>query len=468
MEYISTRGQDGPLGYEEALLSGLARDGGLYLPVSYPAFTRDEIAAMAGLSYAELAGRIMARFTDGEIGEAEMTAMAADAYAGFSDPDVAPLKPLNDDIHVLELFHGPTIAFKDYAMQFLSRAFDRALRAAGRQAVILGATSGDTGSAALEAFQGRDAVDIFILFPDGRVSPVQQRQMTSVDAPGAHAVAVGGDFDDCQAIVKALFNDHGFRDEVNLSAVNSINWARLMPQIVYYFKAALALGAPDQPVAFSVPTGNFGNVFAGYVASRMGLPIDRLIVASNRNDILTRFFEQGAMQRESVTPSLSPSMDIQVSSNFERLLFELLDRDGARVAGIMKSFAETGRFELPVEAMQAARGLFSAYRLDDEGTVSEIAASAAEGMVLDPHSAVGVSAARRAVADGTVAAGVPVVALACAHPAKFQEAVTKATGTPPPLPPHLADLMQRPEKMQSAPATSEAVRDMVLAMRRPA
>ena len=468
MEYISTRGQDGPLGYEEALLSGLARDGGLYLPLSYPAFTGDEIADMAGLSYAELAGRIMARFTDGEIDEAEMTAMAADAYAGFSDPEVAPLKPLAGDIHVLELFHGPTIAFKDYAMQFLSRAFDRALRAAGRQAVILGATSGDTGSAALEAFQGRDAVDIFILFPYGRVSPVQQRQMTSVDAPGAHAVAVGGDFDDCQAIVKALFNDHGFRDEVNLSAVNSINWARLMPQIVYYFKAALALGAPDRAVAFSVPTGNFGNVFAGYVASRMGLPIERLIVASNRNDILTRFFEQGAMQRESVTPSLSPSMDIQVSSNFERLLFELLDRDGNRVAGIMKSFAETGRFELPAEAMQAARGLFSAYRLDDEGTVAEIAASAGDGMVLDPHSAVGVSAARRAIADGTVASGVPVVALACAHPAKFQDAVAQATGTPPALPQHLADLMQRPEKMQTTPASPDAVLDMVRAMRRPA
>lgn len=353
-------------------------------------------------------------------------------------------------------------------MQFLSRAFDRALRSAGRQAVILGATSGDTGSAALEAFQGRNAVDIFILFPDGRVSPVQQRQMTSVDAAGAHAVAVGGDFDDCQAIVKSLFNDHGFRDEVNLSAVNSINWARLMPQIVYYFTAALALGAPDRSVAFSVPTGNFGNVFAGYVASRMGLPIERLIVASNRNDILTRFFEQGAMQRETVTPSLSPSMDIQVSSNFERLLFELLGRDGARVAGIMSDFARTGRFELPAEAMEAARGLFSAYRLDDEGTVAEIAASAGEGMILDPHSAVGVSAARRAIADGTVAQGVPVVALACAHPAKFQDAVTRATGSEPPLPPHLADLMQRPEKMQTTPASPEAVREMVLALRRPA
>ena len=466
MEYISTRGQDGPLGYEQALLSGLARDGGLYLPVSYPRFSEDEIRQMANLSYAELAGRIMARFTDGEIDEAEMTAMAADAYAGFTDPQVAPLKPLSGDIHVLELFHGPTIAFKDYAMQFLSRAFDRALRSAGKQAVILGATSGDTGSAALEAFQGRGAVDIFILFPDGRVSPVQQRQMTSVDAPGAHAVAVGGDFDDCQAIVKTLFNDHGFRDAVGLSAVNSINWARLMPQIVYYFKAALELGAPDRTVAFSVPTGNFGNVFAGYVAMQMGLPIAKLIIASNRNDILTRFFENGAMQRETVTPSLSPSMDIQVSSNFERLLFELLGRDGDKVAGIMARFAETGHFDLPEDAMKAARTEFAAYRLDDAGTLAEIKASAAEGMVLDPHSAVGVSAARRAVADGTVAEGVPVVALACAHPAKFESAVTEATGTPPALPPHLADLMQRQERMLSAPASADAVRDLVLAKRR--
>ena len=468
MKFISTRGQDGPLGYEQALLSGLARDGGLYLPTSYPQFTADEIRDMAGLSYAALAGRIMARFTDGEIGETELTAMAGDAYADFTDPEIAPLRPLNDRIHVMELFHGPTIAFKDYAMQFLSRAFDRALRSAGRQAVILGATSGDTGSAALEAFRGREAVDIFILFPEGRVSPVQQRQMTSVIAAGAHAVAVAGDFDDCQAIVKTLFNDHAFRDEVNLSAVNSINWARLMPQIVYYFKAALALGAPDQPVAFSVPTGNFGNVFAGYVAMRMGLPIDRLIIASNRNDILTRFFEAGAMQRETVIPSLSPSMDIQVSSNFERLLFELMGRDGAAVADIMARFAETGRFALPDQAMQSARDLFAAYRLDDEGTIAEIAASAAEGMLLDPHSAVGVSAARRAVADGTVATSVPVVALACAHPAKFQDAVTRATGNEPALPPHLADLMSRDEAMQHAPASADAVRDLILAMRRAA
>ncbi|MGB2492796.1 MAG: threonine synthase, partial [Candidatus Puniceispirillum sp.] len=335
MQYISTRGNDGPLGFEDALLSGLARDGGLYLPTAWPRFTIDEIRAMQGLSYTELAGRIMAPFCDGEVDQAELTAMARDAYAGFDDPAIAPLVKLNDDIHVLELFHGPTIAFKDYAMQFLACAFDRALQAHGKQAVILGATSGDTGSAALEAFQGRAAVDVFILFPEGRVSPVQQRQMTSIDAPGVHAVAVPGDFDVCQDIVKTLFNEHEFRDTVNLSAVNSINWARLMPQIVYYFTSAIALGAPDKPVAFCVPTGNFGNVFAGWVAMQMGLPVQRFIVSSNRNDILTRFFVDGKMQRRDVHPSLSPSMDIQVSSNFERLLFELLGRDGQKTASYM-------------------------------------------------------------------------------------------------------------------------------------
>ena len=352
-------------------------------------------------------------------------------------------------------------------MQFLARAFDRALRRSAQQAVILGATSGDTGSAALEAFQGRDAIDVFILFPEGRVSPVQQRQMTSVIAEGAHAVAVHGDFDDCQAIVKQLFNQHDFRDSVNLSAVNSINWARLMPQIVYYFSAALALGAPQQKVAFSVPTGNFGNVFAGYVARQMGLPIERLIVASNQNDILTRFFEQGAMRREAVNPSLSPSMDIQVSSNFERLLFELLGRDGAETARVMADFAATGKFSLPEAVMEEARSLFSAYRLDDAGTIAEIAnTSRDDGMVLDPHSAVGVSAARRAIADGTLPDGTPVVALACAHPAKFQNAVEQATGTLPALPAHLADLMQRPERKHLVEASDSAVKALVLERKR--
>jgi threonine synthase len=467
MDYISTRGQDGPLGFEQALLSGLARDGGLYLPVEWPRFSKAEIAAMKALSYAELAGRIMAPFCDGEIGEAELTEMAADAYAGFDDPAIAPLVNLNNDIHILQLFHGPTIAFKDYAMQFLARAFDRALAKQQKHAVILGATSGDTGSAALEAFQGRDAVDVFILFPDGRVSPVQQRQMTSVIADGAFAVSVKGDFDDCQALVKTLFNDHQFRDQVGLSAVNSINWARLMPQIVYYFSAALALGAPDQKVAFSVPTGNFGNVFAGYAAVQMGLPVERLIVASNQNDILPRFFEAGTMARETVVPSLSPSMDIQVSSNFERLLFELLGRDGAKTAAVMRDFAASGHFTLDADVMERAYALFSAYRLDDAGTVAEIATTAKnDGMVLDPHSAVGLSAARRAHADGTVPKDVPIISLACAHPAKFESAVEMATGQKPVLPPHMADLMTRPEKMQTIDANADAVKSLVLARKR--
>ena len=467
MDYISTRGQDGPLGFEQALLSGLARDGGLYLPVEWPTFSPAEIASMRDLSYAQLAGRVMSPFCDGEIDESELAAMAGAAYAGFDHPAIAPLVQLDDTIHVLELFHGPTIAFKDYAMQFLARAFDRVLSNKSQHAVILGATSGDTGSAALEAFQGRDAVDVFILFRDGRVSPVQQRQMTSVIADGAHAVSVKGDFDDCQALVKALFNDLEFRDEVNLSAVNSINWARLMPQIVYYFSSALALGAPDRKVAFSVPTGNFGNVFAGYAAVQMGLPIERLIVASNQNDILPRFFEAGTMAREIVVPSLSPSMDIQVSSNFERLLFELLGRDGAKTAAVMQDFAASGHFTLNADVMERAYALFSAYRLDDAGTVAEIATTAKnDGMVLDPHSAVGLSAARRAHADGTVPKDVPIISLACAHPAKFESAVETATGQKPVLPPHMADLMTRPEKMQIIDANADAVKSLVLARKR--
>ena len=467
MDYISTRGKDGPLGFEDALLSGLARDGGLYLPVSWPQFSADDIRAMKRLSYAALAGRVMAPFCDGEIDEAELTGMAEDAYAGFDDPAIAPIIKLTDRIHILELFHGPTIAFKDYAMQFLARAFDRALSKKNRHAVILGATSGDTGSAALEAFQGRDAVDVFILFPDGRVSPVQQRQMTSVIADGVRAVSVAGDFDDCQALVKTLFNDHEFRDRVKLSAVNSINWARLMPQVVYYFSSALALGAPDRKVAFSVPTGNFGNVFAGYVAMKMGLPIERLIIASNQNDILPRFFAGGKMERESVVPSLSPSMDIQVSSNFERLLFELLDRDGARTAALMNGFAETGCFEADAAVMARAASCFTAYRLDDAGTVAEIAATAKQdGIVIDPHSAVGLSAARRAHADGTVPPDVPIISLACAHPAKFETAVETATGTPPQLPPHMADLMSRPERKLHSKANPEAVKALIMSMKR--
>ena len=467
MKYISTRGADGPLGYEEALLSGLARDGGLYLPTQYPRFDVEEIRSFSTLSYSELAGQIMSRFTDGEIDAEELAGMAADAYADFDDPAIAPLKHLEGDIHVLELFHGPTIAFKDYAMQFLSRAFDRALKRSSRQAVILGATSGDTGSAALEAFKGRDAIDIFILFPDGRVSPVQQRQMTSVIADGAHAVAVKGDFDDCQALVKASFNDTDFRDKVGLSAVNSINWARLMPQIVYYFTSAVACGAPDRQVAFSVPTGNFGNVFAGWVAMQMGLPVCHFMVASNRNDILTRFFATGAMTRAGVTPSYSPSMDIQVSSNFERLLFELSGRDGQAVADMMQAFQTSGRYDVPQSWLDAARQQFSGFCLDDDGTLAQIKACYQQfEKIIDPHSAVGLAGAYELRKSQMVSAEIPIISLACAHPAKFPDAVEQAIGIRPALPEHLLDLMERPEQMQVAANQLADIQQMVIRNRR--
>ena len=467
MEFISTRGMDGPVSFETALLNGLALDGGLYLPISWPRFSLTEIRQMRVLSYADLAGLIMSRFTDGEIDQAEMTALARQSYADFTHPDVAPLRLVTENIHLLELFYGPTIAFKDYAMQFLSRAFDRALTRQGRKAVILGATSGDTGSAALEAFKDRDSVDVFILFPDGRVSPVQQKQMTSVSAEGTHAVAISGDFDDCQDIVKACFNDVAFRDEMNLSAVNSINWARLMPQIVYYFSSALKVGAPDRPVAFSVPTGNFGNVFAGWVAAQMGLPVEKFIVASNRNDILTRFFATGTMQRRSVDPSLSPSMDIQVSSNFERLLFELLNRDGAEVASVMKNFSESGSFDVPEDVLRSALTLFSGFCLDDEGTKVEINSMFQKtGMIIDPHSAVGMAGARHAKASGLVSRDTPVISLACAHPAKFPDAVQLACGIYPGLPEHLADLMRRDNAMLTAENDVYAVQALLRAERR--
>ena len=467
MEFISTRGQDGPISFETALLNGLARDGGLYLPVSWPRFNLDEIRQMKDLSYSDLAGLIMSRFTDGEIDQVEMTSLARQSYADFTHPDVAPLRLLAENIHILELFHGPTIAFKDYAMQFLSRVFDRALTRQNRTAVIMGATSGDTGSAALEAFKGRDSVDVFILFPNGRVSPVQQKQMTSISAKGAHAVAVYGDFDDCQDMVKACFNDVAFRDEMNLSAVNSINWARLMPQIVYYFASALKVGAPDQTVAFCVPTGNFGNVFAGWVAAKMGLPVEKFIVASNRNDILTRFFATGTMQRRSVAPSLSPSMDIQVSSNFERLLFELLDRDGVEVARLMKRFAKSGSFDVAENVLRSALSLFSGFCLDDDGTKAEIRSTYQQtGMVIDPHSAVGLAGARQARASGLVSQDTPIISLACAHPAKFPDAVQSACGVYPSLPEHLANLMQRDDVMLTAENDMEAVQALLRAERR--
>lgn len=467
MEYISTRGQDGPLSFEQALLNGLARDGGLYLPVKWPRFSFDEIAEMKGLAYHEVAGRIMSRFTEGDIDQAEMTEMAKQTYASFTHPDVAPLTALDKNIHLLELYSGPTIAFKDYAMQFLAHAFDRALQRRNQKAVILGATSGDTGSAALEAFRGRDTVDVFILFPDGRVSPVQQKQMSSVIDSGAFAVAVKGDFDDCQALVKSAFNDSNFRDEVGLSAVNSINWARLMPQIVYYFTSALRCGAPEKKVAFSVPTGNFGNVFAGWVAMQMGLPVERFMVASNRNDILTRFFASGSMHRKNVHPSLSPSMDIQVSSNFERLLFELSGRNGKAVAEMMQAFSSSGKYDVPQEWLEEASKIFSGFCLDDESTLKQIKdCHDTHRLVIDPHSAVGLAGAYHMRDTQMLGDDVPIISLACAHPAKFPDAVEKAIGQRPALPPHLADLMEREERIIQLENQLADVKKLVLEKRR--
>ncbi|MFN3077893.1 MAG: threonine synthase, partial [Alphaproteobacteria bacterium] len=374
MKYVSTRGKAPVLTFEDVLLTGLARDGGLYVPESWPTFEAEEIRDLRGLTYAEMAVAVMLPYVGAAVTESELADIVDASYAGFGHGAVAPLKQIGPDQWLLELFHGPTLAFKDYAMQFLGRMFEHVLTQRGERVVIVGATSGDTGSAAIEAFRGREAVDIFILHPKGRVSEVQRRQMTTVLADNVHNIAVEGTFDDCQDLVKALFNDLAFRDEMRLSAVNSINWARIMAQTVYYFWAAVSLGAPDRPVAFSVPTGNFGNVFAGYVAQAMGLPVDRFIIGSNSNDILTRFFESGAMAMAPVVPTLSPSMDIQVSSNFERLLFELYGRDGAEITRIMTEFRDTGQFTIDGSLLQEARELFRGFSRDDAETSATIAA----------------------------------------------------------------------------------------------
>ena len=463
MRYVSTRGAAPALGFEDALLTGLARDGGLYVPEAWPGFSPDEIRALAGLPYAEAAARVMRPFVGEALDEAALSAIVADAYAGFDHAAVAPLKQLDERTWLMELFHGPTLAFKDFALQVVGRLFDRVLERRGARVTIVGATSGDTGSAAIEACRGRKRVEIFILHPQGRVSEVQRRQMTTVGDDNVHNIAVQGTFDDCQHMVKAMFNDTAYRDEMRLSAVNSINWARVMAQIAYYFVAAAALGAPERKVAFAVPSGNFGNVFAGYAAKRMGLPVARLIVGSNRNDILTRYFETGVMKVAEVHPSYSPSMDIQVSSNFERLLFELYGRDGPAVADAMAAFRETGVLDPGEARWRAARADFDAARLDDEETLAEMARLHREtGELIDPHSAIGVGAAQAAMAGAPLAdPRSPVVCLATAHPAKFPDAVMKATGVRPALPARLGDLMARPERMDVLPNDLTKVQDFV-------
>ena len=437
MRYVSTRGRAPELGFADVLLAGLATDGGLYVPEAWPALP----AMPRGGTYAEQAAALVAPFVGDDLPADVLGALCRDAYATFRHPAVTPLVQIGPQAWLLELFHGPTLAFKDVALQLVGRMFDHVLAARGERVTIVGATSGDTGSAAIDGVRGCAHVDIVILYPFGRVSEVQRRQMTTVDAPNVHAVAVDGTFDDCQDLVKAMFNDAPFRERLHLSAVNSINWARVMAQIVYYAVAAGALG--DQRTVFSVPTGNFGNVLAGWVAREMGVPVERLVVGSNANDILTRFFTTGAMATAGVVPTLSPSMDIQVSSNVERLLFELNGRDGGLTEEQLGRFRVTGR--LAIEPDQRARlsPVFRAARVDDEATLATMGAVYRDaGLLIDPHTAVGLTAAR-AVADVT---GAPVVTLATAHPAKFPDAVLAATGVHPALPAHLADLLERPER----------------------
>jgi threonine synthase len=460
VQYISTRGQAPEVSFPDALLTGLARDGGLYVPGVWPRLSHDDLHGLAGLPYPEAAARILLPFMDG-IERDELEAMTQAAYAGFSDPSIAPLRQLSEGHWLLELFHGPTLAFKDMAMQLLGRLFDRELARRQQRITILGATSGDTGSAAIEACRDRDAIDLFILHPQGRVSEVQRRQMTTVLSDNVHNIAIQGTFDDCQALLKGAFNELAFRDEVNLSAVNSINWARVVAQVVYYITAALAVGAPDRKVSFAVPTGNFGCVFAGYGAAQMGLPIEKLIVATNRNDILHRFFQTGAYRCDEVVATQSPSMDIQVASNFERLLFDLAGRDGAVVRKQMAEMEAQGGFEVSPGALRQAREIFLSHRVDEAATTATIGEVYRElGIAIDPHTAVGLRAARDLMPNG------PVITLATAHPAKFPDAVEKACGVRPPLPEHLADLYEREERCAVLPNDLAVLQEHIRRLRR--
>ncbi len=456
MRYISTRGQAPALSFEQAMLTGLARDGGLYVPEAVPTLTPDEISALAGLSYEDAAFRIMWPFVGDSFSEVEFRAAIAAAYDGFGHAARAPLVQLAENHFLLELFHGPTLAFKDFAMQLIGQLFQTTLARSGDRITIVGATSGDTGSAAIEAFRGLSNVDVYILYPHGRVSEVQRRQMTTPIEDNVHALALDGDFDDCQAMLKAMFNDFDFRDEVALAGVNSINWARVLAQVVYYFTSAVSLGAPHRPVSFTVPTGNFGDIFAGHIAREMGLPIQQLVIATNQNDILHRTLETGSYSKSGVTPSISPSMDIQVSSNFERLLFDLYDRDGAAVARQMDDLANTGSFKISQGALQRLRDGFASGRASEDETLATISAiRATTGEVLCPHSAVGVKVAADHL-DAT-----PMITLATAHPAKFPDAVENATKDRPPLPNRMADLYDRSERLTQVPNDLAAVENLI-------
>ncbi len=457
MRYISTRGRAPVLSFGEAMLTGLARDGGLYVPETVPQMSAGDIAALAGVPYEEAAFRVMRPFTGDTFSDEELRRAIAAAYAGFGHAARAPLVQLAPGHFLCELFHGPTLAFKDFAMQLIGQLFQIVLGREGRRATIVGATSGDTGSAAIEAFRGLPSVDVFILFPHGRVSEVQRRQMTTPSESNVHALALEGDFDDCQARLKDMFNDFAFRDAVGLAGVNSINWARVLAQVVYYFTAATSLGAPHRQVDFTVPTGNFGDIFAGYIARQMGLPIGRLVAATNQNDILHRCLTTGRYETGEVRPSISPSMDIQVSSNFERALFDAYGRDGAAVAQLMDELKASGGFTVSQGALQALRESFGSGRCSEDETRQTIAAVlAATGELLCPHSAVGVF-----VANAHIRAEAPMVTLATAHPAKFPDAVQAATGIRPALPARMAEMMARPERVTRVPNDLAALEALV-------
>jgi threonine synthase len=454
MDYVSTRGAAPALDFEGATLAGLASDGGLYVPRVWPKFTMDEIAALRGAPYVDTAVAVMTPFVGDSLSADELRSLCTQAYGRFAHDAVTPLVQLDHQHWLLELFHGPTLAFKDVALQLLGLLFEKFLSDKDTHLTIIGATSGDTGSAAIDAVAGREKIDIFMLHPEGRISEVQRRQMTTVLAPNVHNIAIQGSFDDAQAIVKTLFNDPDFSARHTLSAVNSINWARLMAQIVYYFYAAVRLGAPERKVAFAVPTGNFGDVFAGYVAAQMGLPIAQLIVATNVNDILHRALTSGDYSTDTVTATATPSMDIQISSNFERLLFDLSGKDGAALAKMMRDFEATKAMTIPADMLAGASGLFSSARIDaDDMAMAMRWAHENAGQVIDPHTAIGLAAARGA----DLPANVPVVTLATAHPAKFRDAVERATGVRPGLPSRVGSLFEREERFGVLPATKNAI-----------
>ncbi|MEM9732543.1 MAG: threonine synthase [Pseudomonadota bacterium] len=456
MHYISTRGDAPVLGFCDAVLAGLARDGGLYIPQTWPELSKETQRGLIGKPYAEVVKTVLFPFVEGEIEQADFDRMVEEAYGAFAHPAVAPLVQTGPNEYVLELFHGPTLAFKDVAMQLLARLMDHILERRGSRLSIVGATSGDTGGAAIEAFRGRDHSDIFILFPHGKVSDVQRWQMTGVQDANVHALAIEGNFDDCQALVKAMFNHHAFRDEQNLSGVNSINWGRIMAQIVYYVTASLSLGGPDRAVSFCVPTGNFGDIFAGYVAKRMGVPIDRLVIATNQNDILVRTLETGRYETSAVEASTSPSMDIQVSSNFERLLFDAGGRDAEAIRGAMASLGQSGAFSLEADTLEAIRAEFDAGRAGEAvvaDTINTVLKSC--DYLLDTHTAIGVAVAR------DYANSSPMVVLGTAHPAKFPDAVEAACGVRPPLPERNRDLMKGTERFTILPNDQRAVEDFI-------